>query len=362
MKAFAAAALLLFGGATISSPGPAAARRQQLPAAMRLPCPRTETDRVADLLARAEAGCTCETPELCAPVTKIHAKEVFGFGAGDNTSYGNIDWSQVTTIAWSTDIELVCTAHKHGARLVAAAPVGQIEATFAVLTTWVATVVAMVKALHIDGVTFDYESPIANGDPLSDKYTQIIAATTAALHEGIPGSQTSVCVAWSPNHIDGRYYDIQGFAAAADLLYIMMYDTRSQIFDVCLAGPNAALPLARLGVQQYLDLGVPAKQLILGVAWYGYDYGPEPPGAVKRPYRHPYSKSVCMALLYGRAGCLTVKMVVFGPCRVPVTGRNRPRDGPHRPFLPDQVCAIPRRELQRRSGRRAPVHVHGRPY
>ena len=126
-------------------------------------------------------------------------------------------------------------------------------------------------------------------------HTALLAATTAALHEGVPGSQTSVCVAWSPNHIDGRYYDIQGFAVAADLLYIMMYDTRSQIFDVCLAGPNAALPLARLGVQQYLDLGVPAKQLILGVAWYGYDYGPNLPGAVKRPYRHPYRKSV----LYG---------------------------------------------------------------
>ena len=29
------------------------------------------------------------------------------------------------------------------------------------------------------------------------------------------------------------------------------------------------MPLTRLGVQQYLDLGVPAKQLILGVPWYG---------------------------------------------------------------------------------------------
>ena len=49
----------------------------------------------------------------------------------------------------------------------------------------------------------------------------------------------------------------------------MMYDTRSQIFDVCLAGPNAGLPIAKLGAQQYLDLGVPASQLVLGVPWYG---------------------------------------------------------------------------------------------
>lgn len=93
-----------------------------------------------------------------------------------------------------------------------------------------------------------------------------------ALHAELPGTQTSVCVAWSPNNIDGRHYDIKGFAAAADLLYVMMYDTRSQIFDVCLAGPNAGLPIVRLGVQQYLDLGVAPSQLILGVPWYGYDY------------------------------------------------------------------------------------------
>ena len=128
-----------------------------------------------------------------------------------------------------------------------------------------AKVVAMVKALNIDGVTFDYESPIANGAPEAEMYVTIIKETTAALHSEVPGSQTSVCVAWSPNHIDGRYYDIVGFSKAADLLYIMMYDTRSQIFDVCLAGPNAGLPIAQLGAQQYLDVGVPASQLILGV-------------------------------------------------------------------------------------------------
>ena len=84
------------------------------------------------------------------------------------------------------------------------------------------------------------------------RYVQIIAETTAALHAALPGSQTSVrrshrsvekhvcgcamfrvkalsvshrclqrsvvtrararrqvCVAWSPNNIDGRYYDIK---------------------------------------------------------------------------------------------------------------------------------------------------------
>ena len=197
---------------------------------------------------------------------KEHVKEVFGFTAG--TTYADMDWEQVTTVAWSTDRPLVCLAHKHDARLIAAAPLSnitQLGINATVRQAWIAKVVAMVKALNIDGVTFDYESPIANGAPEAEMYVTIIKETTVALHSEVPGSQTSVCVAWSPNHIDGRYYDIVGFSKAADLLYIMMYDTRSQIFDVCLAGPNAGLPIAKMGAQQYLDVGVPASQLILGV-------------------------------------------------------------------------------------------------
>lgn len=199
-------------------------------------------------------------------VQKEHAKEVFGFTAG--TTYADMDWEQVTTVAWSTDRPLVCLAHKHEARLIAAAPLSnitQLGTSATARKAWITKVVAMVKALNIDGVTFDYESPIANGAQEAEMYVTIIKETTAALHSEVPGSQTSVCVAWSPNHIDGRYYDIVGFSKAADLLYIMMYDTRSQIFDVCLAGPNAGLPIAQLGAQQYLDVGVPASQLILGV-------------------------------------------------------------------------------------------------
>jgi hypothetical protein len=56
-------------------------------------------------------------------------------------------------------------------------------------------------------------------------------------------------IAWRVQCIATRA-DILGFAAAADLLYIMMYDTRSQIFDQCIAGPNAGLPIVQLGVQQ----------------------------------------------------------------------------------------------------------------
>ena len=52
-------------------------------------------------------------------------------------------------------------------------------------------VVVMVKATFIDGITFDYESPIANGAPEAEWYVQIINETTAGdlcpnAHPGLP--------------------------------------------------------------------------------------------------------------------------------------------------------------------------------
>ena len=93
----------------------AAARQQELPESMRLPCPLTEPEAVAALL--SAASCPCDSASLCDPVKKEHEKEVFGFGAGTNSTWSHIDWEQVTTIAWSTDPQLVCLAHKHEARL-----------------------------------------------------------------------------------------------------------------------------------------------------------------------------------------------------------------------------------------------------
>ena len=48
----------------------------------------------------------------------------------------------------------------------------------------------------------------------------------------------STCVAWSPDDIDGRGYDVVAFARASDILYIMDYDTRSQVMDI---GPYFSL-------------------------------------------------------------------------------------------------------------------------
>eukprot|EP01059_Diplonema_ambulator_P029700 TRINITY_DN4938_c0_g1_i1.p1 TRINITY_DN4938_c0_g1~~TRINITY_DN4938_c0_g1_i1.p1 ORF type:complete len:411 (+),score=73.94 TRINITY_DN4938_c0_g1_i1:170-1234(+) len=224
-------------------------------------------------------GCPCEDTSLCKQIQGRRSKEVFGFSTPDsNYQWGVLDWSRITTIAWATGDAAMCTAHKNNARIIA----GAIELTTynltmmtqnpALIDQYVADTVSMVKAQYLDGVTFDYESPLAPHSLEAETYVRVINATKTALESQVPGTQVSVCVAWSPFNIDGRYYDILGFAGVVDYMYVMMYDTRSQIFEQCIAAPNAALPIVYQGVQQYLALGVPPQKIILGLPWYGYDY------------------------------------------------------------------------------------------
>ena len=112
--------------------------------------------------------------------------------------------------------------------------------------------------------------------------------------------QVSVDFAWSPNGIDGRWFDWHGLTSAADWAFVMGYDTQSQvhahfsiarlrptatrspafvrdaalrcncqlqIWGECKANANSPLALVKAGVQQYLALGIPASKLVLGVPW-----------------------------------------------------------------------------------------------
>ncbi len=128
--------------------------------------------------------------------------------------------------------------------------------------------------------------------------------------QALPGSQVSVDVPWSPYDIDGRFYDWQGLAEAADLLFVMVYDTQvrngpgayyaavaapcasskatsswsaalhnviktcttccvqSRIYGRCIASANSPLDTVRQAVHHWLTLGVPPAKLVLGLPWY----------------------------------------------------------------------------------------------
>merc|ERR1711934_374840 len=97
-------------------------------------------------------ACPCSDPAHCKAVTKQHEREVFGFGANGN--WTQFDWDTITTIAWAADPQLVCTAHAHDARVIAAAPSDMpLSADPAVRKAWVDKTVGMIRDQHLDGIT-----------------------------------------------------------------------------------------------------------------------------------------------------------------------------------------------------------------
>lgn len=137
---------------------------------------------------------------------------------------------------------------------------------------WVEDQLNAVQSQFGDGLNIDIEGPTQNGTNQSELLTQLVRDTYKAFKAANEDYQVTFDVAWSPNCIDGRCYDYPGILTATDFLVIMAYDERSQIFGSCTASANSALSTTAGGIQAYLDLGIPADLLVLGLPWYGYDY------------------------------------------------------------------------------------------
>ena len=123
-----------------------------------------------------------------------------------------------------------------------------------------------------DGLNIDIEGVVQNGTDQPHQLSQLVQLTNTAFKSANPDYQVTFDVAWSPNCIDGRCYDYSTILSNVDFAVIMAYDERSQIFGSCVASANSALSTTVVGLQGYLDLGIPADKLVLGLPWYGYDY------------------------------------------------------------------------------------------
>merc|ERR1719361_1248142 len=107
----------------------------------------------------------------------------------------------------------------------------------------------------------------------SDQYVQLVNLTTQYFHQNMPGSTISICVPFDAYLEWGRQYDYAALALAADYLYIMDYDVQTQIYSSqCAAKAVSPYYITERGVQSYLNLGINASKLILGIPWYGRQY------------------------------------------------------------------------------------------
>ena len=210
---------------------------------------------------------------LSPPITPP-LQEVLGFVLSqDNWPFYN--WSVITTIAMFTSWNnaLMCHAHSKGVRVV-------INAEFPIQNlsnadqraVWVQKTLETVQENFADGINVDIESPTQNGTDQSALLTLLMSELFTAFKKVSLDYQVTFDVAWSPRCIDDRCYQFDQLAKFTDFLVIMAYDERSQIFGPCIASANSALVTTTMGVQQYLDLGIDADRLVLGLPWYGYNY------------------------------------------------------------------------------------------
>ncbi|XP_026201068.1 di-N-acetylchitobiase [Anabas testudineus] len=219
-------------------------------------------------------SCPCERPELCRPIREERDFEVFVFDVGGKT-WKSYNWNMVTTVATfgRYDAELMCYAHSKGARVVLK---GDVPLSDMVdqdnRTAWITGKVKLAKSQFMDGINIDIEQAVEEGSPEYQALTDLVNETTEAFHREMPGSQVSFDVAWSPKCIDKRCYDYVAIAESCDLLFVMSYDEQSQITGDCIAMANAPLSQTLNAYDDYLNLKIDPKKLVMGLPWYGYDY------------------------------------------------------------------------------------------
>ena len=285
------------------------------------------------------ASCPCDDDALCHPIAAppVRRKEIFGFVTVDSDVH-RMNWTHITSVAWVQDEDIMCQAHAHGARVILGAP--PFDLAQMVLperrTQWIQQALTLVQEKFADGIVFDYEDPQMAGSVQGLAYAQLIAETRQVFQAVHPGYQITTCVPWSPDNIDGRNFPWIQLAQASDLLYVMDYDTRSQIFDACIASANAPYYGMIRGVQRYLDLGIAPDQLILGVPWYGYRYPcvpGTPPNAVYCPLKPvPFRGVPCSDAAGGEVAYhgILQELALTDPT---VTGGLRRNDNMDAPFF-----------------------------
>lgn len=252
------------------------------------------------------------------PLTESkNSKEVFGFAPYWNIDkFDNIDFNVLTTLSyfgvevdadgslvkWDPGYEtftskkatnLFKKAHKHGTRVVL---------TLTQMNNWaiesimdspeaqnrlIKESVTLVKERGIDGINVDFEYMGDPGQDYRNKFSNFVDRLTKEMHRQVPASKVTVSV-YASAIKDPKIYDIQVLGNKSDGIFMMAY-------DFAVAGSDHAIPTAPLyghkegkywydistAVEDFLK-HMPAKKLILGVPYYGYNYPVYEPG-VKVP-------------------------------------------------------------------------------
>ncbi|XP_030850869.1 di-N-acetylchitobiase [Strongylocentrotus purpuratus] len=230
------------------------------------------SEHISAMRRLAAQNCPCTDPSLCDTIKTTRTKEIFLFSVSSH-NWQDYDWDHITTITMFGyyDPKLMCFAHSKGVRVVDLGGFGaDLLTNDTARIEWVMSKVEFAVINHLDGINLDIEFALTKEEaPLLTSFVQM---TTEVFKQSIPHSQVTFDVAWSPDCIDLRCYDHKAIADTVDFVFVMSYDEQSQIFGDCIAKANSPYDQTAQGVEAFLKLGIPAKKLVLGVPWYGYNY------------------------------------------------------------------------------------------
>ncbi|KAH8765982.1 family 18 glycosyl hydrolase [Diaporthe sp. PMI_573] len=152
-------------------------------------------------------------------------------------------------------------------------------------TAFIKNSLDLVSQYQLDGLDFDWEYPNKQGlgcNAINVNDTANFLTFLQELRQQAPNLTLTAATSLFPwNDATGsRSTDLSGFAEALDYMMIMNYDIYGAWAST--AGPNAPLDSAcdarnimgsgNMGVQAWLDAGVPADKLVLGLAAYGHGF------------------------------------------------------------------------------------------
>ncbi|KAG8163849.1 hypothetical protein KVR01_005767 [Diaporthe batatas] len=152
-------------------------------------------------------------------------------------------------------------------------------------TVFIKNALDLVSQYHLDGLDFDWEYPFKQGlgcNAINENDTANFLTFLQELRQQAPDLVLTAATSLFPwNDAAGnRSKDLSGFADALDYLMVMNYDLYGAWAST--AGPNAPLDSAcdtrnvmgsgKMGVQAWIDAGVPANKLTLGLPAYGHGF------------------------------------------------------------------------------------------
>ncbi|MBZ0269851.1 T9SS type A sorting domain-containing protein [bacterium] len=209
-----------------------------------------------------------------------------------NDAYTAYEWSLLSAVAWfSLELDgggqvahahgwpwnaLVTEAHAHGVPVLVTVTLFDAAALDALLVSpahreaAVANVVAQVVAGGADGVCVDFE-----GVPHARKADLVtfLGELQAALGDAVASPLLTIA---TPAVDWGDAFDYDELAARCDQLVVMAYDYHW-------SGSGSTGPIAPLGgwgtynvpwtVNDYVFYGAPRSKMLLGVPYYGYEWG-----------------------------------------------------------------------------------------